>query len=52
MLTFPRQITAGPAFIDAIRKSSGDHKYAHGHAVILSGGPNAGGAARLAARGA
>jgi len=35
-----------------LRKDSDDHKYTHGHALILSGGPGKGGAARLAARGA
>jgi hydroxyethylthiazole kinase-like uncharacterized protein yjeF len=33
-------------------KESGDHKYSHGHALILSGSSGRGGAARLAARGA
>lgn len=36
----------------ALAKGAQDHKYVHGHALILSGGVGKGGAARLAARGA
>jgi hydroxyethylthiazole kinase-like uncharacterized protein yjeF len=34
------------------KRFAGEHKYAHGHALILAGGVGNGGAARLAARGA
>ncbi|WP_345741636.1 NAD(P)H-hydrate dehydratase [Roseovarius nanhaiticus] len=48
----PRLVTMGPARIASLRKPGGAHKYDHGHAVILSGGAGATGAARLAARAA
>lgn len=52
MFREPRKIAGGPAMASALRKSAAAHKYAHGHALVLSGGPGRGGAARLAARGA
>lgn len=48
----PQQVTGGPALAEALRKDPAAHKYAHGHALILSGPVGRGGAARLAARGA
>jgi ADP-dependent NAD(P)H-hydrate dehydratase / NAD(P)H-hydrate epimerase len=44
-----RHLTKGDL---SLRKSANAHKYSHGHALILSGPPGKGGAARLAARGA
>lgn len=41
-----------PALIARLRKSEDQHKYHHGHALVLSGGRGKGGAARLAARAA
>ncbi|MFC2967877.1 NAD(P)H-hydrate dehydratase [Acidimangrovimonas pyrenivorans] len=46
-----RVTLAEPSFY-RLSKFPGEHKYSHGHALILSGGPGRGGAARLAARGA
>ncbi|MEM9811700.1 MAG: NAD(P)H-hydrate dehydratase [Pseudomonadota bacterium] len=42
----------GASLAEDLRKHSDQHKYDNGHALVLSGGPGKGGAARLAARGA
>ena len=48
----PRAVEMGPALRSLLAKAENAHKYAHGHVLVLSGGPGRGGAARLAARGA
>jgi len=47
-----RSIEMGPARVDALGKAPSQHKYDHGHALVLSGGLGRSGAARLAARAA
>ncbi len=48
----PKHLERNARVVEVLKKTSGDHKYTHGHALILSGGAGKGGAARLAARGA
>lgn len=48
----PSKCPALPDLRPRLAKREGAHKYHHGHAVVLAGGPGRGGAGRLAARAA
>lgn len=51
MFREPRCIERGAALVETLRKNVTAHKFAHGHALIVSGPHGRSGAARLAARG-
>ncbi len=48
----PSQISRATIAVERLAKPEQAHKYAHGHALVLSGPAGKGGAARLAGRGA
>lgn len=50
MMQFSKDIS--PALVARLGKRAEQHKYDHGHALVLAGGVGRGGAARLAARAA
>ncbi|MDF2234244.1 NAD(P)H-hydrate dehydratase [Albimonas sp. CAU 1670] len=49
--TPPARLVSAPT-AELLAKRAGDHKYGHGHVLVLSGGVGRGGAARMAARAA